>query len=222
MPYLCVPCDFLIHRRCAFLYRRKVKVVRHNHPLYFTHSSLEVDQSDSRFCQLCFRKMDTHYGLYYCSRCDFVAHLNCAVYQRNIKSINLLKLKDKEFTTSKTMLENTDPKLDQSVDSSTYKVKKTNVGKDGIEIATEIEHFSHEHELKLINEVQNNEKCNGCGRAILPSFYSCVKCSFFLHRSCVELPKKKVAPTHPPPTGTFGEKVLLVLFMWLSLQWLCL
>ncbi len=108
--------------------------------------------------------------------------------KRNIEDINLLELKDEEFIESKTMLENVDPGLDQSVDSSTYKVKKTNVGKDGIEIATEIEHFSHEHELKLIDEVQDNEKCNGCGRAILPPFYSCVKCSFFLHRSCVELP----------------------------------
>ena len=33
---------------------------------------------------------------------------------------------------------------------------------DGTKIATEIKHFSHEHDLKLIDEVLNNQKCDGC------------------------------------------------------------
>ena len=36
---------------------------------------------------------------------------------------------------------------------------------DGTKIATEIKHFSHEHDLKLIDEVLNNQKCDGCIRA---------------------------------------------------------
>jgi hypothetical protein len=61
----------------------------------------------------------------------------------------------------------------------------------------EIEHFTHEHDLKLTDEIQNNEKCDGCALAILPPFYSCGKCSFFLHKSCVELPRKiKRHPLH--------------------------
>ena len=36
---------------------------------------------------------------------------------------------------------------------------------DGTKIATKIKHFSHEHDLKLIDEVLNNQKCNGCIRA---------------------------------------------------------
>ena len=67
------------------------------------------------------------------------------------------------------------------------------MGEDGTEIAVEIEHFSHKHDLKLIDEeVHNNEeKCDGCVRAILPPFYTCVKCNFFLHKSCANLPMKK-------------------------------
>jgi hypothetical protein len=114
-------------------------------------------------------------------------------------NINLLELKDEETTESKTMMKNEDTELDQSVDSEAYKVKKTNVGEDGIEIAIEIEHFSHEHDLKLTYEVQNNEKCNGCLRDIVPPFYSCAKCSFFLHKSCAELPRKKRHPLHLHP-----------------------
>ena len=52
----------------------------------------------------------------------------------------MLELKDEE---------NEDAELDQSVESvAAYKVKNIKVGEDGTEIATEIEHFSHEHDLK--------------------------------------------------------------------------
>ncbi|KAK7855956.1 hypothetical protein CFP56_025897 [Quercus suber] len=76
------------------------------------------------------------------------------VDHENREDINLLELKDGE---------NEDAELDQSVESAAaYKVKNIKVGEDGTEIVTEIEHFSHEHDLKLIDEgVHNNEKCNG-------------------------------------------------------------
>ncbi|KAK7840228.1 uncharacterized protein LOC112037946 [Quercus suber] len=191
MPYLCNPCGFSIHRKCAY-FPRRLKVVRHKHPLHITHSSLELHESDSRFCLLCVQKVDTCYGLYYCSICDFVAHLNCAINRRNREDINLLKLKDGE---------NEDAELDQSVESAAaYKVKKIEVGEDGTEIVTEIEHFSHGHDLKLTDEeVHNNEKCDGCIRAIFPPFYSCANCSFFLHKSCARLPMKKQHPLHQHP-----------------------
>ena len=86
MLYLCNPCGFLIHRSCAF-YLQSVKVVRHNHPLHLAHSNLEVNQSDSRFCQLCVKKVDIHYGLYYCSKCEFVVHLDCSMDEGNREDI---------------------------------------------------------------------------------------------------------------------------------------
>ncbi|XP_065619601.1 uncharacterized protein LOC136063328 [Quercus suber] len=64
---------------------------------------------------------------------------------------------------------------------------------------TEIAHFSHKHDLNLTDKVQNSQKCNGCSRAIVPPFYSCAKCSFFLHKSCANLPKKKRHPLHQHP-----------------------
>ena len=75
------------------------------------------------------------------------------------------------------------------------------------EIATEIKHFSHKHDLKLIDEVPNNKICDGCVRAILtPSFYSCVDCSFFLHISCTKLPKIKQHLLHQHPlTLTYSK-----------------
>ena len=116
-----------------------------------------------------------------------------------MEDINLLELKEEKSAESKAMLENVDSKLDQSVDSDICKVIKTAVREDGTEISTEIRHFSHEHHLKLTDEVPNNKICDGCIRAILPpSFYSCVNfnCSFFLHISCTKLPKIKQHPLH--------------------------
>ena len=103
-----------------------------------------------------------------------------------------MKLKNGESNES----ENENSELDESNDLATYMVKKINVGEDGIEIPTEIEHFSHEHDLKLSYEVENNKKCDGCVRAIFPPFYRCAKCNFFLHKSCIELPRKRRHPLH--------------------------
>ncbi|XP_050274155.1 uncharacterized protein LOC126717043 [Quercus robur] len=188
LPFLCNSCCFLIHRKCAYQYPRRVKVVRHKHLLHLTLSSLEFHQPDSRFCQICVRKVDTRYGLYYCSRCNFVAHLDCAIAKENREDIDLSKFKDE------------DSEVDESIDSAApYEVKKFNVGEDKTQIDTEIAHFSHEHDLNLTDEVQNSQKCNGCSRAIVPPFYSCAKCSFFLHKSCANLPKKKRHPLHQHP-----------------------
>ena len=45
--YLCAPCHFWTHKSCASFLRR-VKVIRHKHPLDLIHS-LEVHQSDYQF-----------------------------------------------------------------------------------------------------------------------------------------------------------------------------
>ncbi|XP_065619924.1 protein VACUOLELESS GAMETOPHYTES-like isoform X2 [Quercus suber] len=154
LPYLCAQCDFGIHSRCAACPRR-LKVYRHNHPLHLT-PSLEVHQSDSPICLLCVRKVDT-LCLYYCSRCDFAAHLYCAMLHWNQEYINLQELKEEQSTESKSE----DPELHQSFDSEICKVIKTTLGEDGTQIATEIKHFSHKHDLKLTDEIPNNTKCNG-------------------------------------------------------------
>ena len=105
VPNLCATCCFWIHRSCAS-FPRRLKVVHHKHPLHITHSSLELRESDFQFCLLCVQKVDTCYGLYYCSKCDFVSHLNCAIDWWNREDINLLELKGEE---------NEDAELDQSI-----------------------------------------------------------------------------------------------------------
>nr|XP_023883349.1 uncharacterized protein LOC111995662 [Quercus suber] len=212
IPNQCALCSYCIHNTCASL-PRTLQLLYHWHPLHLIHSSLEVDlhQSDSRFCQLCVQKVNTNYGFYYCSRCDFVAHLDCAADYSNRENINLQELKERE---------NEDPKLDQSVDSAAYEVKNIKVGEDGTKITTEIQHFSHEHDLKLSdNEVLNIEKCNGCVQAIFPPFYTCINCNFFLHESCAKLPRKKRHPLHQHPLTLFRNSLNMGYSFWCEACW---
>ena len=66
----------------------------------------------------------------------------------------------------------------------------------------EIGHFSHEHPLTLI-ESENNisrqgtkMKCKACQKFCSVPLYACTQCSFYLHKSCAELPTKFQNPFH--------------------------
>jgi hypothetical protein len=85
-----------------------------------------------------------------------------------------------------------DKGLDESIDSLLYVVNKSKLGEDKVEIAVEVKHFSHEHDLQL----ENDEKCDGCMWPIHPPFYTYTPYRFFLHKSCVELLRKKLHPLH--------------------------
>ena len=65
----------------------------------------------------------------------------------------MLEIEDEDSIELKTIPKLKAQKLDESVALATYKVKKISVGEDGEKIATKIKYFSHEHDLKLCNEV---------------------------------------------------------------------
>ncbi|KAF3957156.1 hypothetical protein CMV_017800 [Castanea mollissima] len=136
MSCLCAVCGIWFHRNCAFL-PHMVKHMRHKHPLNLT-KSLNTDQSEDQLCQFCVKKLDTNYGIYYCSSCDYAAHLDCAMHKDGRELIFNWKSKDEE-----------------PIESS------TKVGGDKIEIPIKIKHFSHEHDLKLTDQLENYEICDG-------------------------------------------------------------
>ena len=179
MPYLCGICGFWVHRTCASL-PRMLKHIRHKHPLKLTYS-LKDNYSKHRLCQFCVKKVDTNYGIYYCSSCDYVAHLDCATDENGIDENFMQESKGEEPT------------------ELSYIVKKTKVGEDKIIVPIEIKHLYHDHDLQLIDELQNYEICDGCVRSIFPPFYSCTQCSFVLHKSCAELSHIKQHPLHQHP-----------------------
>ena len=114
MPCLCAICGFWVDRICASL-PSMVKHIRHKHPLNLTNY-LKPYQSEHQICQICVKNVNTKYGIYYCSRCDYVAHLDCAT-----------KMESREL--------NFEWKLEEESVEPTTKVKE-----EKIEIPIEIKH----------------------------------------------------------------------------------
>lgn len=54
----------------------------------------------------------------------------------------------------------------------------------------EIKHCCHEHPLILSETQCDNIVCDGCFKDFSGQTYSCNQCSFFLHRSCSQLPSE--------------------------------
>ncbi|GKU97265.1 hypothetical protein SLEP1_g10434 [Rubroshorea leprosula] len=64
-----------------------------------------------------------------------------------------------------------------------------------------LQHFSHDHPLILVEDIEHQTKyvvCPGCTEPMYKSspFYSCPNCRFLLHKKCAELPLKINHPGH--------------------------
>ncbi|GLT60037.1 hypothetical protein SLA2020_328250 [Shorea laevis] len=172
-PYTCIECNHVVHKDCISL-PHTIKITLHDHPVHHIYF-LQENEVKKRNCRICRSKVNVEYGSYYCNDCDCIVHVNCAI------DIHYL---DKEFE-----LEDENQKHNKNLLSYGFKVIKD----AGDDFTREIQHFSHEHNLKLkLNngEVEGNRCCNGCMLSISNLFYYCDKCDFFLHKSCAELPMK--------------------------------
>ncbi|KAB1202271.1 hypothetical protein CJ030_MR8G010105 [Morella rubra] len=192
--YFCDTCSFVAHQKCT-TFPSILEVVWHKHPLNLTYSH----QAHWNVCQICDQRVDKNYGIYYCLRCDFLVHLHCAMAEEERDETFVSRLKVTKLIESTNMSKQKDLVHDKSIDLPPYVVKNSKLGVDEIEIDVEIQHFSHEHPLMLTNEPNINEQCDGCVRPIFSPFYSCTRCKFFLHKSCVELPREKRHPLHQHP-----------------------
>ncbi|XP_042990249.1 uncharacterized protein LOC122317309 [Carya illinoinensis] len=218
--YFCATCFFISHLDCAFL-PSIVKVIRHNHPLDLTYS-LSTNRSGRKVCKLCVSKDDLDHGVYYCSSCDFVAHLHCATSKEDRDETFVPKsIYEESIESSSGIMEREDLGLDEPMDSLAFVVKKNKVGVVGSEIAEEIKHFSHEHDLKLTDRLGINKNCNACMRSIFPPFYTCAQCGFFLHKACVELPRKIRHPLHQHPLILYPKTATIGLFICKTCFRLC-
>jgi hypothetical protein len=189
-PYLCLTClAFWVHPTCASLHRT-VRHVRHKHTLNLTYSLQSINPI-TKFVNFVLKRWTLNMGS---TIAPLAIMLLTSVAQQMVKSVDNINVPKVEDT-----LRNDNPEFDESVDLVAYDVKKKIMGEDGIEIAIEIKHFSHEHDLILTHELKNSDKCDGCVRPILTPFYSCTQCSFVLHKFCVELPRKKWHPLHQHP-----------------------
>ncbi|XP_017984261.1 PREDICTED: uncharacterized protein LOC108660470 [Theobroma cacao] len=173
-------CDFCnkrvtVHKDCISL-SRIIKSIWHHHPIFHNYFAVE-NECGILECGICHEEVNKEYGNYCCSACKFIVHVNCAL----------------ENTTFYYEIESKDDyeKLNENstlVDPSFLVIKEIKLGENVI--TTEIQHFSHEHNLVLYDEVKDEKCCYCCSLLIETSFYSCSECDFSLHKSCAVLPKK--------------------------------
>ncbi|XP_039040682.1 uncharacterized protein LOC120179016 [Hibiscus syriacus] len=204
--YICSTCNIQVHKDCVSL-PRCIKLTLHPHPISHCFF-LCIDHHDSRTwdCRICYGKVNIEHGSYYCPQpgCDFVIHVKCSIKKQKLYWVLEVGSPDEydEFM---------DPTLlsDESMSSIVRVIKKIKVGDD--EIAGEIEHVSHEHNLIFSDEFKGNKYCNGCVLPIAHFLfhddeyegkcsccdkdassviaYRCKDCTFALHWRCATLPQ---------------------------------
>ncbi|XP_074349774.1 uncharacterized protein LOC141689397 [Apium graveolens] len=200
MSYKCTKCFFWMHKSCAeapttfqFHFHRK-------HPLILAFSLPEVYQKFTQYCRLCTRTMTRSNWLYYCPKCRFFAHFQCA------RSCPISSSSEDETYPNLVHL----PEVDESSVNLLVQHFVKDLGTLNNKIynkifskTDDIKHWAHdEHRLKLItiNELnyQNDDEmllsCDGCAKPIhqrdCDEFYGCVPCKYYLHKCCAELPEK--------------------------------
>ncbi|XP_004295357.1 PREDICTED: uncharacterized protein LOC101301568 [Fragaria vesca subsp. vesca] len=171
--FMCSICQLLVHKECASL-PRSIKKPEHQHQLKLTWF-LDNICPNNLSCKVCSLSIDKCRAAYRCGECiNYVSHVACttAEYSREDSFVDIV------------------------------------LNENGFDDALEITHFSHPHPLAAndpCEEVKDEHiliTCEGCIRPITAtkeSFYSCTKqedelCSFFLHKVCAQLPKKKRLP----------------------------
>ncbi|GLT96160.1 hypothetical protein SLE2022_138040 [Rubroshorea leprosula] len=177
IPFVCTECDIAVHKDCISL-PQKIKITRHEHPLSHIYF-LEEYEGKNKVCKICWDEINVEYGSYRCLQCDYFVHVNCATEKM---------WWDKEYDESQKSNEALEMLSDEWA-SITCVLKKEHRGEEVI--ATEIQHFSHQHNLILSGEIKDDLCCDGCIRAISTEFYYCTECDYSLHKSCVELLRKK-------------------------------
>ncbi|KAK8315963.1 hypothetical protein V6Z11_A13G007900 [Gossypium hirsutum] len=182
--YTCGTCSIMVHKKCVSLPRiiqHRLHVHRVFHK-YFIHK----EYFKSLNCIWCHEVVDTEHGSYFCEYCNVIFHVNCA-------------LKEKKWYCIVSEENEDDKSLDIPVSVSTKLRSITEVlERNDAGEATVIEYFKHKHYLMLSDKIREHgdKCCDGCLLLISAKFYHCSRCDFFLQKSCAELPKMTLVPTH--------------------------
>lgn len=177
-PYVCTTCQVMVHKQCISL-PRTIRIAKHGHSIKHTYFLQENELYDCAYCGICSGEVKTDYGVYYCSDCKYITHVDCAK-QHVIRDETTIRDKDLEA--------NPDALTNASM------VKKIMPGEE-VE-AIENKQFSHEHDLTISDEVVDNKRCDGCMLPISAPVYGCAQCDIFLHKKCSELPTRRQHPLH--------------------------
>ncbi|KAI3450131.1 hypothetical protein Pfo_006796 [Paulownia fortunei] len=196
LSYLCNVCGFWIHRDCALL-PNTIQHKKHGdgrgHLLSLTYTRPLRWLRSFNTCAICQGKI-TSLGNYFCRRCEFVAHIKCAISDpqsfRPVLSVSMghdglihFPMADEQTSVVRYLLENRSSK--STIEEDSIHGEKLFEGK-----------HHHHHPLIFYDHTSTSDDhqyhlCNGCVQPISPPFYCCPQCSdFFLHSVCANLPSE--------------------------------
>ncbi|KAG2238949.1 hypothetical protein Bca52824_089809 [Brassica carinata] len=172
-PYVCLQCNFMIHRSCRSI-PHIIKINRHVHRIRYYQS---LNAGDWK-CGVCQKEIIWTCGAYSCLKCPGLAfHAKCAT-----------KFGIWDGTEHEDINEDT-------TDSDSYKVIEEGVIKH-------FTHEKHMLKLKESSDAYDECMwCNMCTYPIFSSpFYDCRECDeFIVHQKCAYLPKKIKDPFYMLP-----------------------
>ncbi|GKV39108.1 hypothetical protein SLEP1_g46922 [Rubroshorea leprosula] len=165
----------------------------HKHPLQLVDLNKEQDEV---FCSICQKLCsDVVYG---CRKCNFFLHHSCMDIPRVINQ--------HQFHSEHSLVLLTDPSYecqgcDKHCSGLAYTCGQCDFQLDvkcaflptaDCEVAEWIQRFSHQHSLQLIdpNKEEDEVHCSICRKLCSDFIYGCKKCNFFLHHSCMDIPRE--------------------------------
>nr|XP_017232088.1 PREDICTED: uncharacterized protein LOC108206335 [Daucus carota subsp. sativus] len=212
--YVCLPCDFWCHKKCAAFPPIVPSPTYHHHPLTLIFSIPLEHRYFSRHCAICKERIGTRSWSYYCHTCTFFVHMKCStstISFQNEMEENVIV--DNNSDLVQFPLPGVESLFDFIITQcSKFQVEIQGDDENRATLSTVnddphiiVRHWSHrEHPLERLhftvsvdeNDDDNNNDndvdkraliCDGCVQPITishPSYYACVECGFFLHSFC--------------------------------------
>ncbi|KAL1834809.1 hypothetical protein ACET3Z_004460 [Daucus carota] len=194
MSYNCVDCPFWMHKSCADAPTSFLFHFHEKHPLMLSFSLPRVYHKFEQHCRLCNGKLGELNWLYYCSKCRYFAHFQCA------RSRQMLSSSENEEYPELVHLPVATESSVNLLFEQFIKEMSGPKNEEGCSTRGRLKDWAHvEHPLQLVTvDELNDEKdvlliCDGCAKPIRDDghvFYACVPCKYFLHKFCGELPTR--------------------------------
>ncbi|CAK9156768.1 unnamed protein product [Ilex paraguariensis] len=200
--YVCVTCQFWIHKRCALL-PTTISRTDHHHPLIL--EKLDKFTQFDTDCYICDERINRFYWAYYCFRCRCSIHVKCS------STSSSTPLRDLESE----IMDQKDHDLDVLHLPMNCFVEHLLLEK--IEDEPMISHRSHEHQLTLFKVQNDNETnndntilCDSCVQPISHPFYRCTQCVYFLHLTNTRFSSQTVVNSICPPIAKLASHTTTV------------
>ncbi|WOG90425.1 hypothetical protein DCAR_0209669 [Daucus carota subsp. sativus] len=225
--YVCLPCDFWIHKKCAASPPIIPTPAYHHHPLTLIFSIPVEHRYFPRRCTICKEWIPILSWSYYCKKCTFFVHLKCSTSTISFRSMEENVIVDNDSDAVQFPLPGVESLFDLIITQYIkFQVEIQGGDENRATISTVnddphiiLGHWSHEeHPLELLqftisvdhnDDDDNNDNdadkkaliCDGCVQPITmshPSYYACIECGFFLHSFCAnKLPSELPAGASP-------------------------